>query len=108
MGSPSRGPRPTAASAGRCRSRPGPGPPTPSRRRLWLVLRESGSGSERRGGIAVAQLVRRGAQQAPLPHDSTTGATVSARNAALSLPPKPERAATTLRTTAFMFSALDS
>jgi hypothetical protein len=35
--------------------------------------------------------IRRGAQQAPVPHGSTTGAIVSARNAALSLPPNCER-----------------
>ena len=36
-------------------------------------------------------LVRRGAQQAPVPHDSTTGAIVRARDVALSLPPRSTR-----------------
>ena len=53
-----------------------------------LVLRQSGSGSERETTWCLHSLVRRGAQQAPVPHDSTTGAIVSARDVALSLPPK--------------------
>ena len=51
----SRGQRPTAASAGRCRSRPGPGPRRRRDGRPRLVLRQSGSGSERRGDVVLAQ-----------------------------------------------------
>ena len=39
--------------------------------------------------LCLLSLVRRGAQQAPVPHDSTPGAIVSARAVALSLPPNP-------------------
>jgi hypothetical protein len=49
---------------------------------------QSGSGSERRGDMVLAQRRKRGTQQAPLPHGSPSGAVVSARHAALSLPPR--------------------
>jgi hypothetical protein len=61
---------------------------SPSQRATAAGAPPIGSGSERRGGITLAQRGPQRAQQAPVPHDSTTGAVVSARNAALSLPPR--------------------
>src|SRR5207248_7646773 len=62
-----------------------------SRRATAAGAPRSESGSERRGDTVLAQLVRRGAQQAPVSHGSTTGAIASARDAALLLPPKADR-----------------
>ena len=54
--------------------------------------------------LCLLSLVRRGAQQAPVPHDSTPGAIVSARDVALSLPPTSKRPSAASRAIAFVFS----
>ena len=83
----SRGQRPTAASA--VRAEVGRG-----RDRVVVASGDPGWCSANRKAAASAgamwcllRLVRRGAQQAPVPDDSTTGAIVSALDGALALPP---------------------
>ena len=88
----SRGQGPTAAFA--VRAEVGRG-----RDRVVVASGDRGWCSANREAAASAgamwcslRLVRRGAQQAPVPDDSTTGAIVSALDGALALPPKLSRA----------------
>jgi hypothetical protein len=102
------GQRPAAASAGRCRSRQGPGPGRRRDGRPRLVLRQSGSGSERRGDMVLAQPRPPKRSASVRAHDSTIGAIVSARDRALSLPPKLSGAAPPNRASRATIAFLES